>query len=514
MLLTNYSFGQTSLWLDASYSGAPFGQPEIRFGQQYGPNTGLIKWDNSQLGIFTWADAHPIQIGGTLVTFQRENTGATNVHMTGKLGVGLTPSTYKFDVSGNSRMVGNTYMSGKLGVNVASPSCALDIQQGSSAPNVLKIVGSNSNALADIRCHNGTGVNPSPAKTGLFINRRDLDDNTTSGAEILGHRYGIIVDAQQAGATDATGAEIEALTVEGDAVGILVDSRGGNSTIGIDANAGHAYSTNTTGLRTYAWTAVASPNSLYGIRSDISSSYWGVANCYAGYFRGDVYVNGDVSAVSFTTLSDKKFKSDIENFDNGLDIIKNLRPTTYKFKKDEYAFMNLPKEKQYGFIAQELENILPEVVQKMVINDDQDKQFDFKSVNYIQLIPILTKAIQEQQAQIEAQQKQIDELLANNNNHTQTGFNNNSNNTYFLEQNAPNPFTNSTSIHYKLRETKQNTAIGVYDMNGKEVKLFNLNTLEGTITIDGGSMPAGMYLYSLLVDGTPVATKKMILTSK
>ena len=78
--------------------------------------------------------------------------------------------------------------------------------------------------------------------------------------------------------------------------------------------------------------------------------------------------------------------------------------------------MSFPENKQFGILAQELEKIFPE----MVVTSDNETQvgnseslgekIHIKSVNYIQLIPITIKAIQEQQAIIENQQKQIYEL--------------------------------------------------------------------------------------------------------
>jgi hypothetical protein len=62
--------------------------------------------------------------------------------------------------------------------------------------------------------------------------------------------------------------------------------------------------------------------------------------------------------------------------------------------------------KENGFIAQELMQILPDVV-----FEAKDTEKIFK-VNYISIIPVLTKAVQEQQQVIVNQQKQIDELKA------------------------------------------------------------------------------------------------------
>ncbi|MEY3187434.1 MAG: hypothetical protein RL675_1264, partial [Bacteroidota bacterium] len=62
------------------------------------------------------------------------------------------------------------------------------------------------------------------------------------------------------------------------------------------------------------------------------------------------------------------------------------------------------KYEEMGFIAQEIQKVLPMLVTE---GSDKDKTL---SVNYVSLIPLLTKGIQEQQVQISSQQKEIDEL--------------------------------------------------------------------------------------------------------
>jgi hypothetical protein len=81
--------------------------------------------------------------------------------------------------------------------------------------------------------------------------------------------------------------------------------------------------------------------------------------------------------------------------------------------------MRLPEGKQIGLIAQDIEAVIPELVQETQFNaiEKQDGEhqpesvhIEYKSVNYIGLIPVLVSAIQEQQEQIEALKKEI-ELL-------------------------------------------------------------------------------------------------------
>ncbi|MDR1973272.1 MAG: T9SS type A sorting domain-containing protein [Bacteroidales bacterium] len=83
-----------------------------------------------------------------------------------------------------------------------------------------------------------------------------------------------------------------------------------------------------------------------------------------------------------------------------------------------------------------------------------------------------------------------------------------------LYQNSPNPFNKKTTIQYKLSEKTINAKICIYDLNGKELRCFNLNTAKGTssVEVNASDLPAGIYLYSLIVDNKVVATKRMILT--
>jgi hypothetical protein len=102
-----------------------------------------------------------------------------------------------------------------------------------------------------------------------------------------------------------------------------------------------------------------------------------------------------VYAMSVDTPSDRRLKNDIEDLDYGLDDVMALRPVRYQWKQ------NPELGKQLGLIAQELREVIPEIVHEA---DDEQKSL---SVEYSSLIPVLIAAIQDQQAQIEAQNEEI-----------------------------------------------------------------------------------------------------------
>ena len=105
--------------------------------------------------------------------------------------------------------------------------------------------------------------------------------------------------------------------------------------------------------------------------------------------KDSVYVGGNVSASAYTTRSDFNLKDDILNLKYGLNDILQLQPVEYTYKSNG--------SKQLGFIAQDIGTILPEVVSFE----------ESMSVNYQAIIPVLTKAIQEQQALIKALEQRI-----------------------------------------------------------------------------------------------------------
>ena len=285
------------------------------------------------------------------------------------------------------------------------------------------------------------------------------------------------------------------------------------------------------------------PNrSAYGVsgRADVSP------NSFAGFFFGNVNVTG-----TLTQGSDRRLKEDIQDESATLEQIMQLRPTTYQFKtKGEYADINLATGQQHGFIAQELEEVFPELVGRATAmlgqnldeeNFDPGRPFEFRTVNYMALIPILTKGMQEQQGIIVTQQAEIEEqgasmaekdlriqrleeemdevkaqLAALQGDKAASKVNSASANpnetpSSVLYQNVPNPFSESTQIRYALAPGATGQML-IFDMNGRQLRAYDLDADADAVTIRGNELDAGMYLYSLIVNGEEVDTRRMILT--
>ncbi len=131
---------------------------------------------------------------------------------------------------------------------------------------------------------------------------------------------------------------------------------------------------------------------------------------YALSVSGISLFNGNISGTGTNTYtSDRKLKKDIQPLSGALDIISRLKPASYQFRVGEFGDMYLSEGKHYGVIAQELQEVLPELVLKQHYHPagEKEKGFDYLSVNYNELIPILIKAIQEQQQKIEALEQKL-----------------------------------------------------------------------------------------------------------
>lgn len=203
---------------------------------------------------------------------------------------------------------------------------------------------------------------------------------------------------------------------------------------------GHSNSTEGVGVRGTGNYAIEGLGTLEGVYGQGFYGIYGVTTNltfgYAGLFLGDVgvsnnlWVDGTINGVS-----DKRVKKNFRTIDNALATINALNPTLYeknvnivrnKYGEEKISLKSINKSNiktervsssnksvdktEYGFIAQELELILPELVKEKRMDIEGLGEVDLKSVNYIGLIPILTEAIQEQQTIIESQESRIAKL--------------------------------------------------------------------------------------------------------
>jgi hypothetical protein len=117
-----------------------------------------------------------------------------------------------------------------------------------------------------------------------------------------------------------------------------------------------------------------------------------------------LYVNGDITANSVAGTSDFRFKTNIRSISSALSKVKSLRGVYFNWNQKAFPEKDFSEKTELGFIAQEVEKVLPEVVSK-----DKTRE-EYRSVKYDKIVALLVEAIKEQQVQIEQLKKEVKQL--------------------------------------------------------------------------------------------------------
>ncbi len=309
----------------------------------------------------------------------------------------------------------------------------------------------------------------------------------------------------------------------GDTYGTYGYSGGGTGASGVSSTGTAVYGSSSSGLGASFYSG-----SNWALRAQTSTG------TYAAVFYGLTYSSGGY------TSSDRSLKKNVQEFTDGMSIINKLKPKYYEFKDDaKYAFLNLPKGNHYGLIAQDVEQILPNLVKESphesvngadaAIKPSEDgkptsaaqiaeqkikpiakESISIKAVNYTELIPIIIKAMQELSAKNDELQVQVNELKSTI---SKAGYAASLNaSSAFIKQNIPNPANNSTVISYYLPDNiTGKSQIMITDIKGSVLKVYNAAKGAGQINIKTGELPAGTYNYSLYVNDKRIDSKQMVI---
>lgn len=212
-----------------------------------------------------------------------------------------------------------------------------------------------------------------------------------------------------------------------------------------------------------------------------------------------LHVNGTVAATGYQTISDQRFKSNIKKLEGSLDKLSSLQGYSYSFNAEKFKDRNFPTGEHMGVLAQQIQKVFPASVMQ-----DAD---GYLSVDYISLIPVMLEAIKELKAQLDQTRGNnlVDVLSPNPGDLAlYRGA--------YLNQNAPNPFNGQTSVEYAIPENAQVASIVIHDLSGRQIKKIELvKKGSGVIDIGAETTAPGLYLYSLVLDGKPVVTRKMLV---
>ena len=285
---------------------------------------------------------------------------------------------------------------------------------------------------------------------------------------------------------------------------------------------------------------------LFATDDDLKSQY--VDGRYAGYFQGKVYATnmsiGSTSNSSYTmhvtgTLavngqtvltSDSRYKTNVKKLGSALEKIAKLRPVTYNFKPDDLSeyYALVPdsvkisdeqelrkyfglgegrdvKRKHIGFIAQELQEVFPELVYK----DEQG----MLGVDYVALIPVLAGAVQEQQQIIQKQDETI-QLLIGRLEALEKNTNNAVQENNFSFSLFPNPASAGFVTVDYIMNVDAPIGIDLYNAFGQKLRVLipvqNQNAGSYSIQVSVSDLNAGTYIVRL-TSGNQSESKQLII---
>jgi hypothetical protein len=113
-------------------------------------------------------------------------------------------------------------------------------------------------------------------------------------------------------------------------------------------------------------------------------------------------------------IADKDIKKNISPIDQPLQQVLLLKPTVFEYKPGQLNSLKLPVGDQYGFIAEEFQQVFPALVNKrshsVMVGKNTYRNISTKTINMEGLIPLLVASIKEQQLQIEQLRSEIEAL--------------------------------------------------------------------------------------------------------
>ena len=223
-------------------------------------------------------------------------------------------------------------------------------------------------------------------------------------------------------------------------------------------------------------------------------------------------IQGPVRAQAYWAYSDKNLKTEIYSISNSSNIINALVGKTYKWTEEFQKEANVDNSFHYGFIAQEVEKVMPEAVIK-----DANGRY---AVEYNAFIPVLVesqKEIMKENEKLKSRLSVMEEKFAllerSISQVCESGCAGLTKTTpeNLLFQSIPNPTDKDALVNYFLIKEDAKAKIVLFTQEGKDMEFHNLEPKKGNgsirLSLDG--LSNGTYLYSLIVEGKVIDTKRL-----
>lgn len=283
----------------------------------------------------------------------------------------------------------------------------------------------------------------------------------------------------------------------------------------------------------------------------------GYANNIVAYYdpakNSNFVFNTNLRVNGVNITSDARLKENVESLQKPLELLKQINGVSYTYniselknnrKQDESKFSTslandnlisqegedmfaIEKEakneqiqaeiekkeaeeasrKRIGFLAQDIQKVLPE----LVITDDKGVM----SIDYIGFIPLIVESIKEMQETIQQQNEAIENLQNLLSSDIQSQLRSTTVSTVPVSTMSEAKLYNrgGASISYTLPMIFTSAALRIYDVTGNILKIFNLdNNGNNVINVDSSEIGYGTFVYALFVDDKKVDTLKKFIS--
>ncbi|QQR85639.1 MAG: tail fiber domain-containing protein [Flavobacteriales bacterium] len=297
----------------------------------------------------------------------------------------------------------------------------------------------------------------------------------------------------------------------------------------------------TTGGRVVGVRGFADGNTTAGLAG--TRGVWGIAiNAdasggpgYAGWFDGHVNIQGGSLYLNqIFALSDAGLKDNVQPFSGGAALIAQFEPKSYTFNTQLHPELGLPIAAQVGLVAQDVEQVRPELVSEIwhdavldSLGNEISPAYALKGVNYMVIIPILISNAKEQQSRIDYLEQQVASCCALDDGTRMlqgAGFgyidiNRQPDATASapLAENAlvviPNPFQDNPTISYRIG-TSGRAQLRVADGQGRVMGTLmdaGMQAGQHTMVWNTAGMAAGTYWLTLTLDGERITTQAVMV---
>ena len=210
---------------------------------------------------------------------------------------------------------------------------------------------------------------------------------------------------------------------------------------------------------------------------------------YVDGYQGDFY---NVYYNNLYSSSDKRLKSNIEEDVASHEEIYKIKTYNYQFKDDNEG------RTRHGVMAQDIREILPELV-----STDQD---GYLAVNYVDMIPLMLRAIQDQKQTIDALQAELVTLKNSIISDEDLKQKMEVEGDFFKVY--PNPSSSESKI--EIIQEGENAQIHITNLNGETVKSINVDNLKN-MRLDDANLTNGVYFVRYYISGELKQTKRILI---